>query len=92
MFWLISLKGRDPLRDLGVDGKILKHGTCLAVTVCEDMDRINLAQDRGTVAGCCKYGNEPSGFIKDSTFFVSRRLWLRKILHSFIHSFIHRCL
>jgi len=30
----------------------------------EGMDWINLAQDKGQVAGNCKCGNEPSGSIK----------------------------
>jgi hypothetical protein len=28
------------------------------------MDWIDLAQDKGQVAGCCEYGNESLGFLK----------------------------
>jgi hypothetical protein len=32
------------------------------------MDWINLAQDRGLVAGCYEHGNEPSGSVKCREF------------------------
>jgi hypothetical protein len=35
---------------------------------CEFMDWIELAQDRGQVAGTCECGNEPSGSIKWGEF------------------------
>jgi hypothetical protein len=35
------------------------------------MDWIDLAQDRGQVAGSCEYDNEPSGFIKCWQFLSS---------------------
>jgi hypothetical protein len=31
---------------------------------CGGMDWIDLAQDRGSVEGCCEHGYEPSGSIK----------------------------
>jgi hypothetical protein len=37
------------------------------------MDWIELAQARGQVAGCCEYGNEPSGSIKCGKFLDSLR-------------------
>ena len=35
---------------------------------CEGMDWIELAQDKGQVAGTCKCGSEPSGSIKCGEF------------------------
>jgi len=35
---------------------------------CGDMDWIELAEDRGQVAGTCECGNEPSGSIKCGEF------------------------
>ena len=35
---------------------------------CGGMDWIELAQDRGQVAGTCEYGNESSGSIKSREF------------------------
>jgi hypothetical protein len=51
---------------LGVNGDNIKMG--LNEIIWEVVDWIDVAQDRGQVAGCCEDGNEPSGSLKCGDF------------------------
>jgi hypothetical protein len=53
-FWFESLKGKQNLEDQHVDARIIL-GSCPLESS---------GSRQGPVAGCCEYGNGPSGFIK----------------------------
>ena len=66
-FWRGNLRERYHLEDPGVDGRIILRWISRKWDVW-GIDCIDLAQDKGLVAGICKGGNEPSGSIKCGEF------------------------
>ena len=47
----------DHVEDLGVlDGRIIL--ICMLKIGCEEVDWVNIHQDKGPVAGCCEHGTE----------------------------------
>jgi hypothetical protein len=57
---------RDQLGVPGIDGKIILRLIFRKWNVVHGLDRSGSAQ--GRVAGCCKCGNERSGFVKWGEF------------------------
>jgi len=77
----IKLKGRDPLGDLGVDGRIMLKWILNSADRC-GMDSSYWAQGESVVV-CCKHGNELSGSIKGKDFLTRWTLvsFSRTLLH-----------
>ena len=61
-----SLRERDHLEVLGVNRDNIKMSP--NEIIWEVVEWIDVAQDRGQVAGCCEDGYEPSGSIKCGDF------------------------
>jgi hypothetical protein len=55
-------EGRNHLKDLGIDGRIILKWDLREVGYGHGLDRSGSGQ--GQFAGCCECGNEPSGSIK----------------------------
>ena len=70
----------DHLEDPGVDGRIIMD---LQEVGCGGMDWIELAPEKGQVAGTCDCGKEPSGSIKCGEFIDQMRnfSFSRTLLH-----------
>jgi hypothetical protein len=65
-FWWGNLREGYRFEDPGIDGRIILKW--ILEKWDGGMDWVDLAQDRGQVAGCCECGNEPSGAIKCGEF------------------------
>ena len=91
--------GRHHFQDLAMDGMMLLMMIMIIIIIIIDllrsvmggMDWIDLAQDRGQVAGCCKCGNDSLGFLKCGEFLdlVSGRLYIHIFTH-IVHNSSHR--
>jgi hypothetical protein len=66
VFWLEILKGGDHSEDLCVDGRIILKW--ILGIGWEEMDRMHLAGDRGSVVRPCEHSNELSGWVKGREF------------------------
>ena len=66
-FWWGEQRERDHFEDLGVDGNITLK--CIIKKVgWGGIDWIDLAQEKGQMAGACECGNELSGTLKCGEF------------------------
>lgn len=64
-----TLKGSDPLGDLGMDGTtVLK---CILKVVVVRVRTVFDGSGQGLVAGSCEHGNGLSGLLKGDTFLAS---------------------
>jgi hypothetical protein len=57
-FWWEDLRARDHLEDIGVGGRIILKGV-FKRRDAGSMGWIDLAEDKGQLAGACRCGNEP---------------------------------
>jgi hypothetical protein len=62
-----NLKGRDHLKDFGLDGRIILDWILNKVGGC-GLDSSGLGY--GPVVGSCEYGTKPSGSIKGGKFLI----------------------
>jgi hypothetical protein len=76
-FWWESLKEKDHLKDQGVDGRMGSKWTLGRLV--GGVERINLAQDYGSLAGCCECGDELSGSGATELVYLTTRSQLLKL-------------
>ena len=63
----VIVKEKNHLEDLDLDGRIILKDTFKKQN--GSVDWIDLAQNRGRVAGFCEHGNEPLCYVKYWDFF-----------------------
>jgi hypothetical protein len=65
-FWLGSLKERDQLQDLGIDGTVILN--CISGKYNLGVFLDSCCLGCGPVAGPCEHSNKPSGSTKGGKF------------------------